>query len=330
MRFSMWMGVAVAATSILAACGGSSGEDTPDFEVTVKVDGVADSSNPLTDGESTTINVDSGATLVFDSEIETRWTPTATNSTYDVNTFSFNAKSLTVNSNGGGTLSIVFSDKEDAARNATLTVVVAAKQFARVPIVDGEIQEWTMTYVRRDDLKTIDHNRTRAVTNNDGSYGLQFAFLNFSDSYTSRTDYDAQDRTLGTRGLVGIHTCSYSTPVAWYNYPMQVGATWSGEAERTCDGETLNKQAYVRTVEAFERVTVPAGTFDAVRVKSVVNFTVYTDPSIPGGQYTYTRTCWWAVDIGRHVKCIGEYDYPDGTPDYYTRSSTEILTSLGH
>ena len=48
-------------------------------------------------------------------------------------------------------------------------------------------------------------------------------------------------------------------------------------------------------VEAIETVTVPAGTFEALRT---VRRERATDDSL-----SIVETCWWAVDRGREVLC---------------------------
>jgi hypothetical protein len=168
MRIGMWMGaplraLGMVAVMALAACGGGSDDNEPALGVTVTVDGTAESTGPLTAGQTSAIEVASGATLVFASEGETRWDPTATGSTYTVNSFSFTSKSMTVSSNGGGTLVVVFTNKADESQKATLNVTVAPKEFQRVAPREGEIANWKSTLYHRDDSTSEDGFRTRAT-----------------------------------------------------------------------------------------------------------------------------------------------------------------------
>lgn len=327
MRISMWVGVALA-TSVLTACGGGGGgEETHEFEVAVKVDGVADDSNPLTNGEATTINVASGATLVFDSEIETRWSPSATSSSYEVKGFSFTSKSLTVDSNAGGTLSIVFSDKADASRKATLTVNVAPKEFQPVARLDGQVETWSETSVDTTGGASHYDSLRRTVLMDNGNYAVEFGDPATPDDYSvTRSLYDAQDRYLGFVNTESGTECFYDNPVTLLSYPLHVGKSWSGDAKRVCGLQTFS-QHYSRTVEAFEQVVVPQGKHDALRIKSEAQYSsTFSDPDIPPYSYTMNTTCWWAVDLGRNVKCTSVVTNSDGT----TYSNSGVMTGLAH
>ena len=306
----------------LAACGGGGGHDDPPLEVSVSVDGVTDP-NTLTPGESATISVPSGATLVFSSEGQTGWTPVATESTFQVNSFSFTSKSLTVDSNGGGSLVVVFKNNADETQKATLTVNVAPQEFQAVARVDGEVEAWSETAVESDGSSSQSNFFRRTVLMDAGGYGLDIASTPGAYSQ-SRSLYDAQDRYLGFVNTATGSECRYDNPVAFVSYPLHVGQTWSGDAKRVCGFQTFAQQ-YSRSVEAYERVVVPQGSHDALRIKAEAHYSVtYSDPNVPGYGYTTNSTCWWAVDLGRNVKCDYVFHYDDST----TGSRTEVMTSL--
>jgi hypothetical protein len=318
------LGVAAALVVLgaLSACGGGGGRDNPPLEVSVSVDGVADAST-LKPGESTTIDVPSGATLVFGSQGDTRWTPVATDSSFDVNSFTFTSKSVTVSSITGGTLVIVFSNKADETQKATLTIRVAPKAFQAVARVDGEIEAWAEASVASDGSSGQSQYFRRTVLLDAGGYKIQSGSTpdTFSPTYSL---YDAQDRYLGSANT--DFECLYDNPLVYVNYPLQVGKTWSGDATRNCNGSPLTySQHYTRTVKAYERVTVPQGSHDTLRVEAQVDFKITSsDPVYSGTTYTANSTCWWAVDLGRNVKCEYLYHFEDGTSESYT----DVMTAL--
>lgn len=324
-----WLGAALCGV-VLAGCGGG-GDEGAEMEVAVSVDGVADTSNPLVVGEATTIHVASGSTLVFASDEETRWAPVGAGSSFTVNAFNFTSKSIIVSSNGGGTVTVAFADKRDATKTATLTIVVAPKEFARVAPQEGR---WFDVLARATlkDGETFDFPE-RLVTRlggPDGAYHLDVmegaGYLN----NTSRRLYDGQDRYVGSERLGGA-VCTYDNPLVYQSTPMHVGKTWSGSASRGCTDSVGTyssfSMSYTREVKAFERISVPAGAFDTLRVESQLQYTNATGRGIPGNAYTGTQTCWWSVVLGRDVKCVVEYTYPDGSPGSVTARVTETLTA---
>ncbi|MGM9487385.1 hypothetical protein [Ideonella sp. YS5] len=334
MRIGMWMGaplraLGMAAVTALAACGGGGGgDDQPALEVSVKVDDVPDSAGPLSAGEASTVEVASGATLVFDSPGETRWEPTATDSSYEVNGFSFTSKSMTVSSNAGGTLVVVFTNKANPSEKATLNVTVAPKEFGHVAPVAGELSMWKSTLTLGNGTIEDMSYRTRTTLLDNGAYGLDMGGVDFPDTYYTRSLYDAQDGYLGWQPIDLAGGCLYDQAVIQFSFPMHVGKTWTGEATRTCASGATFTMDYSRTVEAFQKITVPAGTFDALRVKAAITYTNVT--GLEGGTYTSTSTCWWAVDLGRRVKCDYVYHYPADVAPYMASRSLEELSSLSH
>ena len=319
MRFGMWMGaplrtLGMVAVMALAACGGG-GDDKkdPPLGVTVTVDGTAESSGPLTAGETSTIEVPSGATLVFASEGETRWDPVATGSSYTVNSFSFTSKSMTVTSNAGGTLVVVFTNKADESQKATLNVTVAPKEFERVAPVDGETSTWADTWTNEAGDTTQSNQLFRTILTGQGGYGIDLGDAD-TGAYTSfRNLYDAQDRYLGYANTATGVECLYDTPVVGLAYPLQVGKSWSGDAKRDCATSSMTLH-YSRRIEAYQRIVVPQGSHDTLRIKSESRVAVTpSNHEIPPYNYTMTSTCWWAVDIGRSIKCVDDVQNADGS-----------------
>lgn len=336
MRTSMWtsaqarlMGGLAAAVLMLgmAACGG--GSDAPALAVNVSVDGVADGANPLTAGESATITVPSGATLAFASEGETRWDPVASDSSYVVNSFSYTAKSMTVTSNAGGTVTVTFVNKADESQKAALSISVAPKEFGRMPPIAGEIARWKSTFTFRGAGPESSDYLTRSLLLDNGGHGEDTASAEFPDDFYIRSLYDEQDAYLGWQSITNPSSaCLYDVPVVYFSYPLHVGKTWAGEHTRTCNSGATFHMSDVRTAEAYERVTVPAGSFDTIRVHAELTYTNVADPNLPDNSYTVTSTCWWAVDLGRKVKCHYVYHYPD--IDGYPQEALDELSSLTH
>lgn len=320
MRIGMWMGaplraLGVVAVMALAACGGgSSSDEKPAFGVNVAVDGTADAANPLTAGETSTIEVPSGATLVFESAGETRWEPTATGSSYEVNGFSFTSKSMTVSSNAGGSLVVVFTDKADASQKATLNVTVAPKEFQRVAPVDGQVATWSLDWTDTLGDTTRQDQFVRTVLMDNGRYGTEAGTTPGTYSVL-RVLYDAQDRNLGYVDTGTGVECLFDQPVAGVSYPLQVGKSWSGDAKRDCERSSVVFH-YSNAVEAYERITVPQGTHDTLRIRSESRSTVtFSNPDFPVLAFTSSMTCWWAVDLGRNVKCKYSDRFDDGSTD---------------
>jgi hypothetical protein len=110
--------------------------------------------------------------------------------------------------------------------------------------------------------------------------------------------------------------------VANVSYPLHVGKSWSGDAKRACGGLTISLH-YERSVEAYERVIVPQGGHDALRIKLEATYT-YSQPGMDSFGQTVTGTCWWAIDLGRNVKCDYVYHYDDGSSE----SRSDVLISL--
>ena len=84
-------------------------------------------------------------------------------------------------------------------------------------------------------------------------------------------------------------------PVVQVSYPLQVGKTWTGSAHRDCPSKPSSNfdLSYARAVEAYERITVPEGSHDALRIRSELSYSnLGYDPE---GGYTVTTTCWWAA-----------------------------------
>lgn len=311
------LGVTVAAAGLLAACGGGGGgkdDHGAEFGVSVKVNGVADASNPLTTGESTTISVPSGSALVFDSEGETTWAPKATGSNFEVTNFSLTSKSMGVTSNGGGKLVIVFADKAQASKSATLTINVAPKEFAQVARVDGELETWSSVTTNAVGEVTRDPDILKRTSFLDDGYAVELGSVS-PDIFYGRSLYDSQDRLLGSSQVDGSLPCLYDQPVVNVAYPLHVGLTWGGHATSHCGDQAhplINSQTYSGTVETYEQVTVAQGKHDALRIKWVADFSV----SDPNGtrSYTVNKTCWWAIDLGRYVKCNAAYTSVDDDP----------------
>lgn len=81
-----------------------------------------------------------------------------------------------------------------------------------------------------------------------------------------------QGEWIGTVGLDGKLASRWDPPLH-YEWPLEVGKTWTRTHQVKLPGaDPLVPMELTTTVEAFEEVTVPAGTFKAFRIRSVDSF----------------------------------------------------------
>jgi hypothetical protein len=114
-----------------------------------------------------------------------------------------------------------------------------------------------------------------------------FVYENTTTGMSTITDADTGRWIAFARGDTPIS--SFDPPVG-YNYPLSVGDSWSSK-HRFTDHVKKQGNDFVGTwkVEAFEDVTVPAGTFKAYKV--VYSSTTGLD-----------QIDWWSPEIGLPVK----------------------------
>jgi len=85
----------------------------------------------------------------------------------------------------------------------------------------------------------------------------------------------------------------YDPPLG-YQFPLEVGKTWTQDIALTVGGTTKVPMKAQWNVEAYEDVTVPAGTFKAWRVSFTDNF-------------GFKQTTWWLPEtVGTYAKRVNE------------------------
>lgn len=110
-----------------------------------------------------------------------------------------------------------------------------------------------------------------------------------------------------------------------FKFPLVIGAHW------TLERKTLNGRGNVQTswrVVAFEKVTVPAGTFECMKVEAASYWT--RDPI--GAHFkgawqagSGTRQYWYSADVRWFVKSVQEQQSTIGTPWIKTET---VLTAF--
>lgn len=109
-----------------------------------------------------------------------------------------------------------------------------------------------------------------------------------------------------------------------YEFPLYVGKEWPSEQlEEFYDEEIGFYRWYgVSTVQRREPVTVPAGTYDSLRIHS--RLAAYRDGS-PLDVSTYERTCWWSIELSAEVRCTEVRRYRNEGSTSEGRATSELV-----
>ena len=92
-------------------------------------------------------------------------------------------------------------------------------------------------------------------------------------------------------------TCSYDPRDGGPDFPLRVGQTWTFEYTFACGSDCPETYEQTGSVVDVESVTVPAGTFTALKLQSTVNWT-----SLQGTTRAQTVTNWRDIATSHSVK----------------------------
>jgi len=159
--------------------------------------------------------------------------------------------------------------------------------YSFVPPVAGVIRILAETIVDNSN-NTIDigYSDTVSNVNSDGSYAALVQSITGDSSIVNGTNYavvtqnenyddSGQELSYTFTGSTGLLvTCSYAPHANGPDFPVEVAQTWQVQYTLSCDNGsapiTYTQQGSVADVES---VTVPAGTFTALKFQSTVNWT---------------------------------------------------------
>ena len=124
--------------------------------------------------------------------------------------------------------------------------------------------------------------------------GTNYAVLTENQSFNDM----GQEKSYTYLGAGGSTvTCTFTPHGAGPDWPVQVGGTWQATYAFACDAGTPVTYGQTGTVVDVEAVTVPAGTFTALKLQSTVT---WTDAN--GTMRTQTITNWRDIATSYSVK----------------------------
>jgi len=291
----------------------------------------ASSVHTLTAGQTTSIEVESGSTLSFESSEPMDWSETLGGAEAVVGEDTDTAKELVLSTSEVAGTTSVFTLTSAAGGNAAvvITVAIPATRFEAGQRRVGEYIVWgkNETLDGRWSTDTIE-TATVSHVDADGSYSFNRPFD--ISIYNRGIEYSAfnagENLVYFNRVLIdewgGDHHggCFYEPSLELRRFPLFVGKTWTSSwTEVRCDLPPGAAGTATTVVEAYEPVPVPAGTFDALRIRSVICGRL---PAGYEGTQSEVRVCWWAVTIKRDVKCVSTWEYTTASPVSDSTGST--------
>jgi len=182
---------------------------------------------------------------------------------------------------------------------------------------------WTYTDTTVDDAGNIIHGTSRntvASVSADGSY----AFVHDDPTHSSITingtvyatptqaisdNRSGQDLSSSYTAANGnLVSCTYSPHGAGPDYPVSAGQSWTLSYAVTCGSSNKFSFAQTGVVIGVDSVTVPAGTYSAVKLQSTL-----TSTDAAGTTRTETITTWRDVVTSVVVERLTNIAY-SGTP----------------
>ena len=196
---------------------------------------------------------------------------------------------------------------------------------------------YTWEYVTREQGTSTDLYRygTKLIRSVAPDGAVSAAYLNDSIGSTSERIYTSNTSTADFDKLGRLLSSSNDTCTATPNPPyyviapnsVRIGMTWqsSGTVQIRCTHDPAAQRTFEfkDQVLPMELVTVPAGTFNALKV--------VRNASEEDGNFRQAseQTCWWEPDMGIDIKCVTNFTLTNKTTGE-SRSRVENESLFGY
>jgi hypothetical protein len=170
---------------------------------------------------------------------------------------------------------------------AAAAALLAACASVEAPVAWNILPPGSSWQVEQRNTGSYGRDATMQFTRGEGSWQGSPAVTFFNATTGSKVMSRPDGRWFAIVGREGKVIQAYDPPLG-YVYPLSVGQSWSTKHKVTTASGAVTDFTYSCKVEAREKVTVPAGTFDTMRI--ACETPVSRDVS------------WTIVDMGMHAK----------------------------
>jgi hypothetical protein len=168
---------------------------------------------------------------------------------------------------------------ETIVDNANNTIIIGYTQTVTAIAADGTITEMQQSTTG-----------SSAIVN-----GTNYAPLTETETYDGTSGQETSYTYTAASGEPT--TCTYDPRDGGPDFPLRVGQTWSISYTFACGSESPVTYEQSGSVVDVESVTVPAGTFNALKLQSTVTWT-----NLEGTSRTETVTNWRDIATSHSVK----------------------------
>jgi hypothetical protein len=244
--------------------------------------------------------------------------------------------SAVLNSPKGGQVVIKAVASNDPSQEIEITAVVNAQRYERVAPQVGDTRVWTETNTRNDGSVSVATTQvTTTAVNSDGSQAQDVRDITTPPGSLLETRLLDEQGNRKERTYANGNRCTYAPVRQLLDFPLYVNKSWTSQWDYSCQLGYEETGDAVTTVADYEKVTVGAVTYDALKLHTEVLITQSNDVNLPlgaSGQAAYSQAidCWWSVSLKRHVKCVTTHDYPSGlgqqAPGSYSKTFVQELS----
>lgn len=329
----LFLAVVASATVVLAGCGGGGDGGAPpppapvgNFSLSATVGGVAVAGFSVANGGTGTLNVQTGQAVQLTSSGSVSWSTTLNGTDVVLGTIIASGWAGSFGTMTPRAVTLTATSTADATKSATVTINVAAGQSFALPAPQvGNAAIYALNDVLNDNTQRMStYTDTTTAVNMDGSYVVQRT----SGGIVIRTINNTASGDRASQLLASsMNLCSYTPARVYTSFPLHFGKSWNSTWTYTCAQGYRENAALIGKVVAQEMVTVPAGTFEALRVAVSISYTGSNDTNLVGGssstaQYTINSICWWGTSPVRFLGCEDAYSYTGAAPGNYLRTTS--------
>jgi hypothetical protein len=323
-------------SAMLAGCGGGGGgasANTASFTLTAKIDGVAVSGLSVKPGQTDAIiNINSGQELEIDSTEAVNFTVTMNGATSTVKSITSTVWDAILNNPAAANVVFTVTSQADASQAATITVKPQQYSAFTRKVGDNYTMLGSGSFNNGTTPTWSPSLNTTTAVNGNNSYSARTTNVNTA-ALVSTASLDANGNALSVTRASDGQACNYTPSRTVLSFPLYVGKTYTTTWANNCTVVSLHEDvSQAATIQAYETVSVPAGTFKALKMHLVQTYTNSTDTNLTGGgtgngAYVIDETCWYVPNIGRIVKCTYHTTYTGTPPPLYFTDSDVVMTA---